>query len=388
MSEYIKSVRRLLLLEDDALSQEVAQILESPLGLGKTLVCLAFGDDCKGFETLKNTLDSVKKMAAGLYAAEAKSDYVIANYSRYLFSFQQFFHSSYRARQGNVLEEVIRKTLQLTDVSVYEKREHHGILQDNVGINTTSGHDVDVMAFRNDAFLLIQVRSRDDTGGTTAKASLVELLTDFLKQKKKLNFKVYYVIYVWEPLHNNQKASLVNKCLSQLSTVIEIPKSFKEDLYNGNIIELTPGIQLQLVYGTDQFSDTISNFTDNGEITNLFKEKVSLLNNWDDLWLSYAIVSLELENMVMHSNSNFKMLENILSSEGLSFSEEDLKNYNDTSEKYALQILPMWKEDTLPVYSPSDQFNYLRDLILLRMIFFKVNGDCSGILKKIYQRGD
>jgi len=378
--------RRLLLLEDNEASKEVIQILQSSLGLVKTLVCLAFGDDNKGFRVLTDTLDSVKKVAAGLYAAETKSNYVVANYSRYLFSFQQFFHSSYRARQGNVLEEIIRKTLEKAGASVYGKGEHENALQDTIGIDTTSGHDVDVLAAKDNSFLLIQVRSRDDTGGTTAKGSLVELLADFLQHDREPEFNLYYVIYVWEPLQEEQKKSLVNKCQSQLERVITLQDDFAETLYNGGIVDLGSNTHLQLVYGTDKFSELISNFTNNRGATDLLREELSLLNNWDDMWLSYAMVSLELENMKIHDKFNFKILEEKLSREGLSFSNEDIKNYNESSERYALQILPEWVEDTLPVDSPSDQLNYLRDLILLKMIFYKVNASCSDILKKIYRR--
>jgi len=378
--------RRLLLLEDNEASKEVIEILQSSLGLVRILVCLAFCDENRGFQVLTDTLDSVKKVAAGLYAAETKSNYVVANYSRYLFSFQQFFHSSYRARQGNVLEEIIRKTLKKAGASVYEKGGHENALQNTLGIDTTSGHDVDVLATKDNSFLLIQVRSRDDTGGTTAKGSLVELLADFLQHEREPEFNLYYVIYVWEPLQEGQKQSLVNKCQSQLERVITLQDDFAETLYNGGIVDLGPNTHLQLVYGTDQFSELISNFTNNRQATNLLREELSLLNNWDDMWLSYAMVSLELQNMKIHNKFNFKILEEKLSKEGLSFSNDDIKNYNESSERYALQILPTWVEDTLPVDSPSDQLNYLRDLILLKMIFNKINASCPDILNKIYRR--
>ena len=383
--------RRLLLLEDNEASKEIIEILQSPLRLVETLVCLAFGDENRGFQVLMDTLDSVKKVAAGLYAAETKSSYTVANYSRYLFSFQQFFHSSYRARQGNVLEEIIRKTLEKAGATVYEKGEHENVLRNIIGIGTKSGHDVDVLANKDNNFLLIQVRSRDDTGGTTAKGSLVELLADFLQHNtgpaSNLN-NLYYVIYVWEPLQSGQKQSLVNKCKSQLERVTPLQENFEETLYNGGIVDLRLNTHLQLIYGTDEFSELISNFTNNKGAADLLREELSLLKDWDDMWLSYAIVSLELENMKIHNKSNFKILEEKLSKEGLSFSDDDIKNYNESSERYALQIFPKWVEDTLPVDSPSDQLNYLRDLILLKMIFNKINASCSDILKKINKQSN
>jgi len=381
--------RRLLLLEDNEASKEVVEILQSPLGLVKTLVCLAFDDENGGFQAIMENLDSIKKMAVGLSAAKEKSSYPVANYSMYLFSFQQFFHSSYRARQGNVLEEIIRKTLEKAGATVYEKGEHENVLRNIIGIGTTSGHDVDVLANKDNNFLLIQVRSRDDTGGTTAKGSLVELLADFLQHTTGPTFNLnslYYIIYVWETLQGGQKQSLVTRCKSQLERVTTLQNNFEDALYKGEVVHLRSNIHLQLIYGPDEFSELISNFTNNREAANLLSGELSILNNWDDMWLSYAMVSLELENMKIHNKFNFQILEEKLSEKGISFSYEDIRNYNESSERYALQILPEWDEDTLPVDSPSDQLNYLRDLILLKMIFYKINASCSDILKKIYKR--
>jgi len=347
---------------------------------------LAFDDENGGFQAIMDNLDSIKKMAVGLSAAEAKSGYPVANYSRYLFSFQQFFHSSYRARQGNVLEEIIRKTLEKAGATVYEKGEHENVLRNIVGIGTTRGHDVDVLAKKDNNFLLIQVRSRDDTGGTTAKGSLVELLADFLQHTTGPTFNLYYIIYVWEILQEGQKQSLVTRCKSQLERVTTLQENFEKTLNNGSVVDLGSNIHLQLIYGPDKFSEFISNFTNNREAANLLSGELSILNNWDDMWLSYAMVSLELENMKIHNKFNFQILDKKLSEKGLSFTDEDIRNYNESSERYALQILPEWDEDTLPVDSPSDQLNYLRDLILLKMIFYKINSSCSDILKKIYKR--
>ncbi|MDI6784804.1 MAG: hypothetical protein QME64_12020, partial [bacterium] len=54
---------------------------------------------------------------------------------------------------------------------------------DAVGINS-----------KNKKAIVIQLRSRDDTGGTTAKSSLVELLKEFLRDKNIPNKTLLYLL--------------------------------------------------------------------------------------------------------------------------------------------------------------------------------------------------
>ena len=48
--------------------------------------------------------------------------------------------------------------------------------------------------------LIIQLRSRDDTGGTTAKGSLVDFLRELLRQNSS---DVLYLVCVWDPRNFN-----------------------------------------------------------------------------------------------------------------------------------------------------------------------------------------
>src|ERR1035441_4524134 len=80
----------------------INKALKSPLGLAHELIRNLFN---KSFDNIKNELDSIKKFVAGIdRAEELGSGYKIAKFYPYLFSFHQFFHSSYRARQGKTLE--------------------------------------------------------------------------------------------------------------------------------------------------------------------------------------------------------------------------------------------------------------------------------------------
>jgi hypothetical protein len=372
--------RKLIILEDSNQkpTQKLLKILESPLGLAKILVCLAFShDQQRNLLSFKSKLDSIKRMAAGLASAELKTD-KIANYSIYLFAFQQFFHSSYRARQGNVLEEIIRSILTDINVYVYEKEEHSSVLKQQLGIKTETGHDVDVIASNNSESLLIQIRSRDDTGGTTAKGSLVELLRDVLREKVQVVKPIRYVIYVWEPLEENQKQSLITKILGEIKERVGTD-DIRERLNYGKPVEVSRNIKLQLAYGPKQFADILVEFSENPKLSRVITETLEVSANWDDLWLTYAIASLELERLTLGHQSNFEILEQKLNNGNITFSAKDLKDYLNASAKYVVQIMPNWSEETLPVTSPADQLTYLRDLILLRMIYQKVCSECPSL---------
>ena len=90
--------RIILLLEEDPRFSEIKNILKSPLGLVKDLVETCFSSEAnRNLLKYEKELDEIKKRVAGITRARSLSSYKIANYSSYLFAFQQFFHSSYRA---------------------------------------------------------------------------------------------------------------------------------------------------------------------------------------------------------------------------------------------------------------------------------------------------
>ena len=61
---------------------------------------------------MKDDLDEIKQFAAGVARAEKLStDYTLASYYPFMFAFQQYFHSSFRARQGKVLEKMVQSIL-------------------------------------------------------------------------------------------------------------------------------------------------------------------------------------------------------------------------------------------------------------------------------------
>jgi hypothetical protein len=377
--------RQLILLGDsaDPIIQRLGQLLESPLGLAKVLVAMSFHNGPPpGLTLAQRKLDSIKRIAAGLASAEAHATtYHVAGYSVYAFCLQQFFASSYRARQGNVLEEVLRATLTDGGLKVWEKDEHKQVLSRELGVVTPAAHDVDVLAKnRADRYLLVQVRSRDDTGGTTAKASLVELLVDILRSKEKVKRPVLYLMFVWESLDRAQKSSLVTKVLSNLGGLVPTA-GFKDPLTRGEAVEIGSCIQLQLAYGTEEAARVVGSFASQTRLHELLAKVLGLMRSWDDLWLAYGVASLELERIVLGGKSNFELLESKLTAAGIVIRSSDLRNYAEASERIARLLIEDWHEDTLPVKAPADALTYVRDLVLLKMIHVKMGNQARRLLE-------
>jgi hypothetical protein len=364
--------RSIILLEDDTVKevQLLNELLESPLGLARDLVELGFEFNASdGLLSKKEKLDKIKLMTAGLASAERKSSYPIANYAVYLFSFQQFFHSSYRARQGNVLEAVVRQVLQESKVTAFKRKEHKSVMKDKLGVSTKKGHDLDVLATDGSSYLIVQIRSRDDTGGTTAKGSLVELLRDILREKHVAKYPILYVIFVWEELEGNQEQSLIDKVLAVLGDEIS-GENLEEKLHAGETIQVNPKIKLQLAYGQEKFTGILTKFTGNPGLNEILKKKIQFASSWDDLWLAYAMSSLELERLALGKRSNFQILDEKLRTLNIKPDKADFPQYLSFSDKLAHKLADDWKDD-LPVSSVSDQIIYIRDLILLWMIHKK-----------------
>lgn len=370
--------RIILLLEDDPLFNEVKDIFRSPLDLVKDLIksCFTY-DPNQGLLKHERELDAIKKRVAGIARShDLASSYKIAKYSPYLFAFQQFFHSSYRARQGGVLEAVVYYSLKSSNVNPLKKtKEKKERLKQLFGIQTKVGYDIDVFAERADHHLLIgQIRSTDVTGGTTAKGSLVDLLR-FILREKSLNPYTRYLIVVWEPLERQQKPSLINKIWDSLRSEVgeDNEAGFKEQIDDGWQIPDT-NIVVKLIYGIDELGEELNNFAKNEAAESKLKSLWESIQRWDDLWLTYAIASLELENLVFHGFTNFQILDKKLEELGIAISDNDIGNYKERSKEMADQIAKEWKESTLPVSVPAEMLNYLRDLVLLKMINKKVNG--------------
>ncbi len=72
--------------------------------------------------------------------------------------------------------------------------------------------DIDVVAKKSKGKVLaLQLRSRDDTGGTTAKSSLVEAIRRVMNKSVEKDTNLFYLIGIWDKIKSNQKNITIHK---------------------------------------------------------------------------------------------------------------------------------------------------------------------------------
>ena len=364
----------LILCSDNGNAQIVKTILKSPLGLAQEIIKLLFQNN---FKEVKDNLDSIKQFVAGITRSETLGkSYTLAKFYPYLFSFHQFVHSSYRARQGKTLEELFKEVIRQSNQNfiVPDKEKDKQKVMSEVFKGYDSKLDIDVVAKKSEGKVLaLQLRSRDDTGGTTAKSSLVEALRRVMKKSVEKDTDLFYLIGIWDKIKSNQKKITISKIYESLEPYFQ-KKISKEDFIKSieKGIELHKGVTLKLAYGDGEIVKNVSDWI--GKDTKLdyksMKTIIATLESSDDLWLAYVIASLELENIELRGINNIQYLNELLKTEkfdisGFTSNEEYLKLANEL----ALKIIPKWDKDSLPVSTMSEKAHYIRDLILLRFVY-------------------
>lgn len=363
----------LSLCPDDENTKIVKTILKSPLGLAQEITRLLFENN---FKEVKDNLDSIKKFVAGITRSESMGkSYSLAKFYPYLFSFHQFIHSSYRARQGKTLEELFKEVIRQAnkDFVVPDKEKDKQKVMSEVFKGYDSRLDIDVVAKKSKGKVLaLQLRSRDDTGGTTAKSSLVEALRGVMNKSVEKDTDLFYLIGIWDKIKSNQKNITISKIYEALKPYFQkqISKEyFIENIENG--IELHKGVKLKLAYGDEEIVKNVSDWI--GKETELdyesMRDVIKTLESSDDLWLSYVIASLELENIELKGINNVQYLNELLKSEKFditTFASND--EFLKLANELALKIIPKWEKDSLPVLTMSEKAHYIRDLILLRFV--------------------
>ena len=236
----------------------VKNILESPLGLASKIIEQLFEERLEEF---KDDLDKIKQFVAGIARAQTlSSSYALASYYPSMFAFHQHIHSSFRARQGKVLEKMIENILrQYGQCEVpTQKNEKLSILREIFDEKELPNLDIDVMGVdsTNKKTILIQLRSRDDTGGTTAKGSLVEFLRELLRLNKIPKNDILYLVCIWDARDAQQKTSTVKKMFSALQGSTAILREDFDDVMEKEI-ELRENIFLKMAYGTDQIEEAL-----------------------------------------------------------------------------------------------------------------------------------
>jgi hypothetical protein len=363
----------LQLLDNKQSTELIKKILKSPLGLSTNIIIKLFNNE---LSSLKDDLDKIKMFAAGISRAEKLTTYKLAQYYPHMFAFHQFFQSSYRARQGKVLEEMIKNILEnyANCNEVPDKVVRMQEILSKSFNSTIQNLDIDVMGLNSDdnKIVLLQLRSRDDTGGTTAKGSLVDLLRMLLRLENEPDKSLLYLICVWDARNSQQKNSTISKMYSSLKEYVADEDKFRNDIAKG--YKINNQITLKLAYGTEEISNALFEWTetDDKNILHSIKDVVNLIQNWDDLWIAYSVANIELEINNLKSFSNIELLNQKTDFVGFDI---DFTNYETiciSVESLVNKILPIWNEDSIPLTSISDKAHYIRDLIFLKVIFSKL----------------
>ncbi len=271
-----------------------------------------------------------------------------------------------------MFKEVIRHANK--NFIVPDKKKDKKDIMSEVFKDYDSKLDIDVIAKKSKGKILaLQLRSRDDTGGTTAKASLVEALRGVMKKSVEKDTDLFYLIGIWDKIKSNQKTITISKIYESLRPYFQ--KQILKECFISNIekgIELHKGITLKLAYGDKEIVKNVSDWI--GKDTELdyedIKKIIKTLETSDDLWLSYVIASLELESIELRGINNIEYLNELLKSEKFDISAfASNEEYLTLANELVLKIIPKWNKDSLPVSTMSEKATYIRDLILLRFIY-------------------
>jgi hypothetical protein len=231
------------------------------------------------------------------------------------------------------------------------------------------------MGVSRDKVLIIQLRSRDDTGGTTAKGSLVDMLRGLLRTGKTPSKPILYLVAIWDARDAQQRQSTISKMFSSLKDLIETSEietsesAFSRDISEGIVV--ASNITLKLVYGTEEMMRGIMQFTASSpSILSTIDKEIKLVEQWDDLWIAYSIASLEIANFSGFSNIN--LLNQKFETLKLKFNFTCYANLVKSIDSMTSPIASAWKEDSLRFSSTSDRILYIRDLLFLKACYQRV----------------
>ncbi len=293
-----------------------------------------------------------------------------------MFAFHQKVQSSYRARQGKILEKIIMEILKhyvKCDIVPQKASKMRDELKDIFHAKIPN-LDVDAMGIMtsDEKAIVIQLRSRDDTGGTTAKASLVDLLKELLRINKTPDYEILYLVCVWDKRQSTQKHSTIKKMYSSLQDVVKLDKrQFFDELSYG--IDLKQNIRLKMAYGTDEIMKSFFQWSGSKDerILNSIAEVSKLIEHWDDLWISYAIASIEIGINSLLKQSNIELLNSKCRKLNTTFDYSSYPALVNSIDVMLQDLIPMWNEDSIPFHALSDKVHYIRDLLYLKACYEK-----------------
>ena len=100
---------------------------------------------------------------------------------------------------------------------------------------------------------------------------------------------------------------------------------------------------------------------------------MNIIEDWDDLWVSYAIASLELPLTSFSKYSNVKLLNEKWNQIGARFSFDSYEELTKSIDQATQKIIPLWTEDSIPLKSLSDKAHYIRDLLFLKACYARIS---------------
>jgi hypothetical protein len=407
-SEQDRKQRYFVLLEEDKEAEFLRKVLKNLLDL---VVSTLDGIFSKGLKEYDQYLSDAKKekkkkkeveedesviselISGRVRSGDLRRNYPLADFHHTMFSFQEYFHSSYRARKGSVLEGVLAEYCSQLGYTVYSSKSDawsaiakalnikdgwKAITQKLQEKKKPAAPDVDLVTeyTKNgkNHLLVIQLRSRDDTGGTTAKASLTKALEPIatLAKENKPRQTIIYLIGIWEPRDEQQRTSLVNEVIRTLKQYIA---KEEEDIHNkisqGQGTMICQDVFLRLAYGAEEIESFINqkvfgvqhqSFESRHRDAASLSEIVNKLRRWDDLWLTYAVVTIELSCFLMKGKSNIDYLIDKLKYTNHRVSKENV-------DTLASELLSSWEDTALPFEKPADNYLYIRDMLYLYIIY-------------------
>jgi len=128
---------------------------------------------------------------------------------------------------------------------------------------------------------------------------------------------------------------------------------------------------LQLAYGIKEILKAILEWdpTPQTAILDSVSQLTQKIQTWDDLWLAYAIASIEIQVQTLQGVSNVTLLMRKSEEIGIDLDHSSWTLLQKSVDEAVGRLIPHWTEPGLPVHSPAEQALYLGDLLFLRAIY-------------------
>ena len=112
---------------------------------------------------------------------------------------------------------------------------------------------------------------------------------------------------------------------------------------------------------------------ENYDVLHSISTIVRIVENWDDLWVSYAVASLELENFNLSNMSNVRVLNEEYKEIGADFNYSSYVELTQSIDDIFKCLIPKWNENSIPFRTPSDQAHYIKDLLFLKACYEEIS---------------